>query len=113
MKLFTLALLVTSAFALPRSSGKNSPGLLSLGEGQQKCGDQAKLFCCNGQVHSGSAFNEYKDILDKGILGGLLGDNSRHGLGVYDQCSEVTSDCMSILSVVLFSDPSRLRKLTS
>lgn len=96
MKLFRPTLLVTSAFALPRSSGKNSPVLLSLGEGQQKCGDQAKLFCCNSQVHRGSAFDEYKDFLDKGILGGLLGDNSRDGLGVYNQCSEVTSDCMSI-----------------
>ena len=93
MKFFTLAVLITSTFALPRSSEKKSLGQMSLEEGQQKCGEHAKLACCNGRVHSGS------DNSNGGILGALLGGNNsgRDGIGQYDQCSEVTSDCMSTL----------------
>ena len=93
MKFFTLAVLITSTFALPRSSEKKSLGQMSLEEGQQKCGEHAKLACCNGRVHSGS------DNSNGGILGALLGGNNsgRDGIGQYDQCSEVMSDCMSTL----------------
>lgn len=86
MKVFAVLLLATSAWALPRSSDKKSPNLMSMKEGMQKCGEHAKLACCN----DGGSLNEIEDHQD-----GREG-NKRDGPNNLDQCSEVESDCMSI-----------------
>lgn len=107
MKLFTVALLATTAtaLALPRSSDQSpSCGQMSVKQGQDKCGSQAKLSCCNNQVHSGDAYNKNKGLLEHGILSDLLNGHSQNGLGVFEQCSEITSDSMlsSLLSLFFF-----------
>lgn len=100
MKLFTVVLLATGAFALPQSSGRKSPGLMSMEEGMQKCGEHAKLACCNG----GGSLNENKGDQDEGGERGR-GGNRRDGTSMFDQCSEVESDCMS----TYFSSPCKMR----
>lgn len=98
MKFFAVALLASTVLALPRSSDKgSSSSQMTVKQGQDKCGSQAKLSCCNSKIDGGDAYNENKDSMNHGILSGLLKDNGRNGLGVYNQCSEVTSDCMSFV----------------
>ena len=97
MKLFTVALLATTAtaLALPRGSDQSSSsGQMSVKQGQEKCGSQAKLSCCNNQVYNGDAYNKNKGLLEHGILSDLVNGHSQNGLGVFDQCSEITSDSM-------------------
>lgn len=101
MKFFAVALLASTVLALPHSSDKgSSSGQMTAKQGQDKCGSKAQLSCCNSKIDGGDAYNENKDSMDHGALSDLLNDNNRNGLGVYDQCSEVTSDCMS--SVLCF-----------
>ncbi|RJE21728.1 Conidial hydrophobin Hyp1 RodA [Aspergillus sclerotialis] len=82
---------VASVFAFAASvaaapSGKHFPvpDDMTVKQAQAKCGDQAKLSCCN-KANYGDTTN-----VNPGVLSGLLSNlGGNGGLGLFDGCSEL------------------------
>ncbi|KAI9925630.1 hypothetical protein MW887_006013 [Aspergillus wentii] len=104
--LAVLATLATSALAVPPVAGGEGvgngvenkgngdvrfhvPDSVTVKEGQDKCGDQAQLSCCNKATYAGDT-----TTIDKGLLAGALSNlvgagSGAEGLGLFDQCSKL------------------------
>lgn len=63
------------------------PDDMTVKQAQTKCGDQAKLSCCN-KANYGDTTN-----VNPGVLSGLLQNlGGNGGLGLFDGCSELNLD---------------------
>ncbi|KAI9932326.1 hypothetical protein ASPWEDRAFT_39784 [Aspergillus wentii DTO 134E9] len=97
MKFFTIAALAATVAALPSPQVNNNDSVrfpvgndVDVHQAQAKCGDQAKLSCCNKASYSGDTTAVNNGLLS-GVLSGLLGaGGSSEGLGLFDQCSELS-----------------------
>lgn len=101
MKFFAVAtFLATSVAALPSSTGTNhAASQLTLKQAQDKCGNEAKVSCCNKKIESGDSYEKNEGLLSGGILNNLLGGNKgSQGLGVFDQCSELSVTGMFLVT---------------
>lgn len=84
----TLAFAATVA-ATPTPGKKMVPDDMTVEQGVNKCGNEAKLKCCNeANYNSGDVKNAQSGLLGLGSLLGSNGPNSP-GLGLFDQCSDL------------------------
>jgi len=93
MKFLAITTFLATALAVPSTPGESCPkdaGQVTLKQAQNKCGSQAKVSCCNKKIESGDSYNQNKGLLSGGILNGLLGGKGSEGLGVFDQCNELS-----------------------
>lgn len=88
----TLAFAATVAAAPnPGNGNKFIPGDMTVEQGNNKCGKDAKLKCCNEADYNSGNVQNAKSGLLAGALGGLLASNGANsdGLGLFDQCSDL------------------------
>ncbi len=110
MKFFASAILfAATAMALPHDVGTSEVKFpmrneYTLAQAQAKCGNDAKVSCCNKSTytHDFSTVNQgpLAGVLQTALGGGPGGD----GLGLFDQCSDLGLN--SNLSRKRDSDPS-------
>ncbi|BCR87742.1 uncharacterized protein ACHE_40306A [Aspergillus chevalieri] len=104
MKFLAITTFLATALAVPSTPGESCPkdaGQVTLKQAQNKCGSQAKVSCCNKKIESGDSYNQNKGLLSGGILNGLLGGKGSEGLGVFDQCNELSVTALLGLDDIL------------
>jgi len=92
MKFFATALLLAAtAVALPGNI-QSIPKGMTVSQAQAKCGDNAKVSCCN-------KYTSNKDITtnNSGPLSGVLQSALAQGLGIGEGCSDLSLNGMTPL----------------
>ncbi|PWY87100.1 fungal hydrophobin [Aspergillus sclerotioniger CBS 115572] len=107
MKYTAIALAALASVAMAQPSARTArggplfpaPAGMTVSQGQDTCGDQASLSCCNQANYAGDT-TTYNDGILSGLLGNLLGAGSgSEGLGLADQCSKVDLEALDLLGL--------------
>lgn len=103
----TFAALASVAMAQPSARTARggplfpAPAGMTVSQGQDTCGDQATLSCCNKATYAGDT-TTYNDGIASGLLGNLLGAGSgSEGIGLADQCSKVDIEGMFHIHILI------------
>ncbi|OOF98329.1 hypothetical protein ASPCADRAFT_205575 [Aspergillus carbonarius ITEM 5010] len=101
----TFAALASVAMAQPSARTARggplfpAPAGMTVSQGQDTCGDQATLSCCNKATYAGDT-TTYNDGIASGLLGNLLGAGSgSEGIGLADQCSKVDIEALTLVGL--------------
>ena len=90
MKFFAIAAtFAATAMALPSANGGHKdPKQLTFEQAQNTCG-KSQLSCCNKEIKSGDNTQKNSGIL-AGLLNNVLGGGGGQGIGLFDQCSDLS-----------------------
>jgi hypothetical protein len=107
MKFFATALLLAAtAMALPQPGGEGNiqsiPKDMTINQAQAKCGDNAKVNCCNKYTT-----NKNINTNNSGPLAGVAQSALAQGLGIGEQCNDLSvngmTPCMKFIIMNMFS----------
>ncbi|KAJ5648822.1 conidial hydrophobin Hyp1/RodA [Penicillium longicatenatum] len=99
MKFFATALLLAAtAMALPQPGGEGNiqsiPKDMTINQAQAKCGDNAKVNCCNKYTT-----NKNINTNNSGPLAGVAQSALAQGLGIGEQCNDLSLN-VPVLNIV-------------
>lgn len=117
---FTTALLALAATAVALPNVGPAPGKgsevggqesfwpvsddVSVEEAKAACGDDNQIACCDDTTFTGDQVEVESGPLAGALKDLLGGKNGAKGLGLFDKCSKLNLDCMSLISSI-FSPP--------
>jgi hypothetical protein len=100
MKFFASALvLAATAMALPQPSEGGNGGVkfpvgpkTTLSEAQAKCGNDAKVSCCNKATYTHDITTVNQGVLAGVLASALGGGPGGDGLGLFGQCNDISAN---------------------
>ncbi|RAL04155.1 uncharacterized protein BO80DRAFT_257079 [Aspergillus ibericus CBS 121593] len=104
---YTAIALALASVALAQPSARTArsgplfpaPAGMTVSQGQDTCGDNASLSCCNKATYAGDT-TDYDSGVLSGLLSNLLGSGSgSQGIGLADQCSKVDVQALSLVGL--------------